>query len=90
MSQQQDAQRQLEMAKEAMGSPSEGDEGDEGQQGRPDGENGGLSRERTKIPNADEHKGPEDFRRRVTEGLSQPASGRMKDAVRRYAEGLLR
>ena len=53
-------------------------------------DNGSLSREKTEIPNADAHKGPEDFRRRVTQGLSQPASGRLKDAVRRYAEGLLR
>jgi hypothetical protein len=90
MAQQQEAQRQLEMAQEAMGSHSEGDEGDEGRDGQPGGDDGALSRERTKIPNADEHKGPEDFRRRVTEGLSQPSSGKLKDAVRRYAEGLLR
>ena len=46
--------------------------------------------ERTDIPKAEAHKGPEEFRRRVTKGLSEPASGRLKDAVRRYAEGLLR
>ena len=88
MSDQQEAQRQLEMARQAMGNDK--DEG--GEQGdAPAGEdNGAQSRERTDIPNADAHKGPEDFRRRVTQGLSQPASGRLKDAVRRYAEGLLR
>ena len=32
----------------------------------------------------------EDFRRRVVEGLGQPTSGGLRDAVRRYAEGLLR
>lgn len=42
------------------------------------------------IPNAREHKGPEEFRRRVVRGLGQPASGALKDAVHRYAEGLLR
>ena len=35
-------------------------------------------------------KGPEEFRRRVVRGLGQPASGALKDAVHRYAEGLLR
>ncbi len=42
------------------------------------------------IPGAKEHKGPEEFRRRVVQGLSQPGSGSVKEAVRRYAEGLLR
>ena len=85
---QQEAQRQLEMARQAMGDEKEegGDPGDS-QSGD---DNGAFSHEKTEIPNADAHKGPEDFRRRVTDGLSQPASGRLKDAVRRYAEGLLR
>jgi hypothetical protein len=88
MGDQQEAQRQLEMARQAMGNDKDeaGDQGD-AQSGD---EGAALSRERTDIPNADAHKGPEDFRRRVTQGLSQPASGRLKDAVRRYAEGLLR
>jgi hypothetical protein len=88
MEDQREAQRQLEMAKQSMGSQDESEGGDSS-----GGDEGGqeLSRDpRTQIPNADAHKGPEDFRRRVTEGLSKPASGRLKDAVRRYAEGLLR
>ena len=36
------------------------------------------------------HKGPEEFRRRVMRGLAEPAGGSVKDAWRRYAEGLLR
>ena len=88
MGDQQEAQRQLEMARQAMG--NEKDEGSDPGEAQTGDDNGGLSREKTDIPNADAHKGPEDFRRRVTQGLSQPASGRLKDAVRRYAEGLLR
>ncbi|MGO8996696.1 MAG: DUF4175 domain-containing protein [Polyangiaceae bacterium] len=88
ISDQQDAQRQLEMARQAMGSDK--DEGGEQGDSQTGDDNSGLSREKTDIPNADAHKGPEDFRRRVTQGLSQPASGRLKDAIRRYAEGLLR
>ena len=42
------------------------------------------------IPGADAFKGPEDFRRRVVEGLSEPADPSLREAVRRYAEGLLR
>jgi len=90
MDKQREAQRQLEMARQSMGNQS--DDGTESGESQ-GGEEGGpeTSRDpRTQIPNADAHKGPEDFRRRVTEGLSKPASGRFKDAVRRYAEGLLR
>ncbi|HEY2515264.1 MAG TPA: DUF4175 domain-containing protein [Polyangiaceae bacterium] len=90
MEDQREAQRQLEMAKQAMGSQSD-DNGESGDANGAEDNGQEMSRDpRTQIPNADAHKGPEDFRRRVTEGLSQPASGRMKDAVRRYAEGLLR
>ena len=35
-------------------------------------------------------KAPEDFRKRVIKGLGESASGARKDAVKRYAEGLLR
>jgi hypothetical protein len=30
------------------------------------------------------------FNMKVIHGLGQPSSGRLKDAIRRYAEGLLR
>jgi hypothetical protein len=79
---QREAQRQLEMARQALNDPeSDAQEGDDGSN---------MQTQGTDIPNADAHKGPEDFRRRVVEGLGQSASGRQKDAVRRYAEGLLR
>ena len=38
----------------------------------------------------DAHKSPDQFRRRVLQGLAQPSSGKQKDAIVRYAEGLLR
>lgn len=85
---QREAQRQLEMAKQAMG--SQDDSGESGNPGSRDGDGNDDLNGRTDIPKADDHKGPEDFRRRVTDGLSKPSSGRLKDAVRRYAEGLLR
>jgi hypothetical protein len=87
LDQQREAQRQLEMARQAMGG-GEGGETSDPQSSEGSGDQ--MSRERTDIPEADKHKGPEDFRRRVTEGLSKPSSGKLKDAVRRYAEGLLR
>ena len=68
------------MAQHALGSD---DDGEGGARDRPD-------LEHTDIPSVDAHKGPEEFRRRVMQGLGQAASGRQKDAIRRYAEGLLR
>ncbi len=82
LNKQHEAQRLLEMAKEALGASNDGDRGSEGE--------GDPSSDHAEIPKADAHKGPEDFRRRVINGLGQPSSGRHKDAVRRYAEGLLR
>jgi hypothetical protein len=80
LAQQREAQRSLEMAQRAVGTEDE-DGGGNGQQ--PD-------LEHTDIPSVDAHKGPEEFRRRVMQGLGQAASGRQKDAIRRYADGLLR
>ncbi len=79
---QREAQRQLERARGAMG------EADDGK-----GEGDGQSKDssgRADIPKADAHKGPEEWRRRVMKGLAQPGSTDHKDAVRRYAEGLVR
>lgn len=80
---QRDAQQKLEMAREALGDQDSerGGEGDDGPR-----DNSG----RADIPKADAHKGPEEFRKRVIKGLGQPSGGRLKDAVKRYAEGLLR
>ncbi len=84
---QQEAQRNLEQAKSQLGSEDEGDDDGEGK-GDGDGKNPSL--DRTDIPDASSHKGPEDFRRRVIQGLGQPSTGKERDAIKRYAEGLLR
>lgn len=81
---QAEAQRMLEMARESLGDESQAPEPGK------TGDDGKLDDSRADIPKADAHKGPEEFRRRVIQGLGQPSSGRLKDAVRRYAEGLLR
>lgn len=79
---QQDAQRNLDAAKQATGeAPEDAGEVDDGGNAR-----GGQA----DIPTADQHKGPEEFRKRVLKGLAEPASSKHKDAITRYAEGLLR
>jgi hypothetical protein len=89
-----EAQRLLEMAH----SDEEGDEGSDessgndrgkGNKGDHESESGDFAH-RAPIPKAEDYKGPEAFRRRVLEGLGGAADPRLKDAVKRYAEGLLR
>jgi len=85
-----DADQGLERQREAQRDLEEAAEGLRGEE-EPKGSTGeGASRDHVDIPDQGEHKGPEDFRRRVVRGLGQPANGALKDAVRRYAEGLLR
>lgn len=79
---QREAQQKLEMAKDALGDA-------EGERGSDDGDRSAAN-DHAEIPKADAHRGPEDFRKRVVKGLGQPSGGRLKDAVKRYAEGLLR
>jgi hypothetical protein len=81
LARQRDAQQKLEMARDALG---------EGEGERAGGEGDRTGQDHADIPKADEHKGPEEFRKRVMKGLGQPSGGRLKDAVKRYAEGLLR
>lgn len=79
---QQNAQRLLEMAR--------GERNEDGQQnGKKDSTDGDMAKD-TDIPGKDKHKGPEDFRRRVLKGLGKPSDPVLKDALKRYAEGLLR
>ena len=87
-----EAQRLLEMAR--SGEESDEDQSAEGEQGKSekgehDGTNGGMAR-KAPIPKAEDYKGPEAFRRRVLEGLGGAGDPRLKEAVKRYAEGLLR
>ncbi len=83
---QREAQRALEAARQQL----QGDESESSQPQSQDGEKGAPRGDLVTIPGAKEHKGPEEFRRRVVQGLGQPGGGNIKDAVRRYAEGLLR
>jgi hypothetical protein len=79
---QQEAQQKLDEAKQAIGDQPEDSNDSDGGQANP--------AEQADIPKADAHKGPEEFRKRVLHGLSEPSSSKHKDAITRYAEGLLR
>jgi hypothetical protein len=81
---QREAQHALDAAKQALGDKPR----DEGEVSSSDGDGSNTSNERTEIPK--EQKGPEEFRKRVLRGLAEPSSSKDKDAIRRYAEGLLR
>ncbi|HKQ70502.1 MAG TPA: DUF4175 domain-containing protein, partial [Polyangiaceae bacterium] len=91
-----EAQRLLEMARSS--NDNEGEEGspdpqEGGEHDKPKGDKSGDSGEfarRAPIPRAEDYKGPEAFRRRVLEGLGSASDPRLRDAVKRYAEGLLR
>lgn len=85
LAKQREAQQKLDQARDALG---EG-ESDDGERGR-EGDDRKFENEHAEIPKADAHKGPEEFRKRVIKGLGQPSGGKYKDAVKRYAEGLLR
>jgi len=80
---QKKAHRLLEMAR---GERDE-DSGEGQEQGKRDGDGKSLAQE-TEVPK-DRRDGPEEFRRRVLEGLGGDADPRLREAIRRYAEGLL-
>jgi hypothetical protein len=84
-----EAQRLLEMAR----SQEQGEEPESGREGERTGKNpgheGGMA-DSAPIPKAEDYKGPEAFRRRVLEGLGNASDPRLKEAVKRYAERLLR
>lgn len=82
LSLQRDAQRKLDQARDALGEESEGEAGS--------WEDATAAHGHAEIPSADSHKGPEEFRRRVLRGLGRGGEGKLRRAVERYAEGLLR
>ena len=83
---QKEAQRLLEMAR--------GDEPPQtNEDGTPrDGSDGSGPRfdQDTPVPDKNTHVSPEEFRKRVLEGMSKPSDGRLKNAVKRYTEGLIK
>jgi hypothetical protein len=90
---QREAQRLLEMARaDADADDGAGDrpEGDDAAHSERDADGRGDLARRGNVPGADAFKGPDAFRRRVVEGLGGSADPRLRDAVRRYAEGLLK
>jgi hypothetical protein len=84
---QHEAQRSLEAANEQLR-----DEEGEGSESSPaDREDGrGTTPSGANVPGPGTGKGADAFRKRVFRGLGQPTSGALRDAVRRYAEGLVR
>jgi len=80
---QEEAQRLLEMAK------GEDDENGKDKKGQNDGD-GPMFDQDTEVPGADQHKDPDEFRKRVLDGLGKPSDARLREAVKRYAEGLLK
>lgn len=101
MTRQREAQRLLEMASESLDESSASNDASSSSKSKPpkpeaepkdeqEGEGKDVATGRVDIPSADQFKGPEAFRKRVVEGLSQPADPSLREAVRRYAEGLLR
>lgn len=86
---QRKAQHHLDSTSPQDDSPSEPPPSDregnrEGNRGRP------PSTGPAAIPKADDHRSPNEFRKRVTEGLKQGQPPGLRDAVRRYAERLLK
>lgn len=95
---QAEAQRELEKAERGDDDGDSDEEGEaehdsHGKNPHESPDDGGRSDDmakRAKVPGTDDHKGPEEFRRRVMDGLGKPADARLREAVKRYAEGLLR
>lgn len=91
LSLQRDAQRLLEQTN--SGQNGSGDNEGKQQQPQPSSRDSSSSKGKEMRTDADVPRAEgglaDDFRRRVLEGLSKQGSGRLSDAVRRYAEGLL-
>jgi hypothetical protein len=87
-----EAQRLLDMARSGDDADGANDQeaGEADKEGRDQGGNAPNFAHHAPIPRAEDYKGPEDFRRRVLEGLGGATDPRLKDAVKRYADGLLR
>jgi Domain of unknown function (DUF4175) len=92
LSLQRDAQRLLEQTNSGQSGTGESDGKDQSTQPSPkdsSSSKGKQMRTDADVPRSDGTGHADDFRRRVLDGLSKQKSGRLSDAVRRYAEGLL-
>lgn len=91
LEQQREAQRLLEMSRDPPDDPKDAtaEEENPNSPDRADGD-GKESSQDSEVPDADDHKSPEAFRKRVMDGLSRKRDKRHEDALRRYTEGLLR
>jgi hypothetical protein len=92
LSLQRDAQRLLEQTNSGQSGSGDSDGKDQQPQPAPkdsSSSKGKQMRTDADVPRADGPGRADDFRRRVLDGLSKSKSGRLSDAVRRYAEGLL-
>ena len=92
LSLQRDAQRLLEQTNSGQSGSGDSDNKDQSPAQSPKdsgGSKGKRMRTDADVPKADGAGHADDFRRRVLEGLSKEKSGRLSDAVKRYAEGLL-
>jgi len=87
---QRDAQRLLEMARAADDGEGSNEHGQPPPSDEQDASRGKPDTGRVGIPGADQFKGPEGFRKRVLDGLGSVSDPRLREAVQRYAEGLLR
>ena len=85
---QRDAQRVLEMSRDV---PDDAREPmSDAPNSAPTASGEGKPSQDGEVPSADQHKNPEEWRKRVMDGLSKPHDKRQRDALRRYTEGLLR
>ena len=88
---QRDAQRLLEQTNSGQSGSGDSDGKDQSPSQSPkdsSSSKGKQMRTDADVPRAEAGRA-DDFRRRVLDGLSKQKSGRLSDAVRRYAEGLL-
>ncbi len=92
LSLQRDAQRLLEQTNSGQSGSGDSEGKDQPEQPSPkdsSSSKGKQMRTDADVPRGDGPGHADDFRRRVLDGLSKQKSGRLSDAVRRYAEGLL-
>ena len=90
---QRDAQRLLEQSNSGQSNGGDNDSKDQHQQSQSQNSSDGKGKQMSTeadVPKPDSGARASDLRKRILEGLAKEKSGRLSDAVRRYAEGLLK